>query len=56
MSVSPKVNLIVWFEFEPAYYDVAVQHANNHTTSFLSYKCIGLVSFRLLGFMAHKPL
>ena len=39
-SISSKVNVIVWLGFEPAYYDVTVQHISHYTpyTSLLEVK------------------
>ena len=31
-DTNPKVNIIAWMEFEPAYYDAAVQHISHYTT------------------------
>ena len=30
-SINPKVNIIVWLEFELSYFEVTVQHINPHT-------------------------
>ena len=35
MVFSPKVNVMVWLEFELVYYDVTIQHASHLATENL---------------------